>query len=463
MKAKNAPDSWKLRLKPKSEKATADAEILHVLGDPAYLYEIKEHLSPWTRKQLDTAIKKLTKNNSITFYGENTKRLYATKREIPGDLSNISASAVRVLQHMPLAGGIEVCKIQEIMSEIRPTIDKLHDLGIVCRIVGSAHHILMLTAYGRRLRETLGFGLEIPPLSSKDLEAKPKWWALIEKLANNNDIPYEGNIDRGDRLIKHGYAKKIGKLLYITEEGREAYHNRLDLIEITRILEMGVHETQAHNKLAEVYEKRNRLGVSVNIAKTQAVDPDFFGPKKSPSKSKSSKSKENYSKKLHAYVLIRTDIASLGVGKARAQAMAAGSSMTHELYVKPLLKGEEVNEDVIKWHSQGAGFGTAVAIGARNEITLEVLKKTILAAQKKGFRAGLIVDDFYPYSVSDEVLRKIRPEIHTRPPQMYRKNGWRCYCKETTGGWIFGDKYELEEMLSHFSLTPHSDRERPWW
>ena len=73
-------------------------------------------------------------------------------------------------------------------------------------------------------------------------------------------------------------------------------------------------------------------------------------------------------------------------------------------------------------------------------------------------QAGLVVDEEYPYNASDEMLRRINPDLHTREPVPY-KSGWRCFCRETTSGWIIGDKKKLEVLLARFDLTPHAERE----
>ena len=50
--------------------------------------------------------------------------------------------------------------------------------------------------------------------------------------------------------------------------------------------------------------------------------------------------REDIDDPLVAYLLVRTDLPSLGRGKAYAHAMHAGNHLTHDLWVTPLLNEE---------------------------------------------------------------------------------------------------------------------------
>lgn len=159
--------------------------------------------------------------------------------------------------------------------------------------------------------------------------------------------------------------------------------------------------------------------------------------------------------KMIAYLLMRTDLQSMGLGKSRAQAMHAGNQMTYDLLVIPLFKNKEVNPDVIEWHTEGEGFGTAIALGAQDQVTEEILLKTVSSALNNKILSNLVIDKTYPYEVDNETFGRIDPSLHTREP-MRTKNGWRCFAREVTGAWFFGKRSELHFFLRQFDLTPNT-------
>lgn len=154
-----------------------------------------------------------------------------------------------------------------------------------------------------------------------------------------------------------------------------------------------------------------------------------------------------------AYLLLRTDLPSLGNGKGKAHAMHAGNHMTWELVVKPLSAGKPVDQDVITWHEEGKGFGTTIALGGPGEITLQVLEGLVNAANKLGMKAGAVVDPEYPYHVDSEMLSLIDPKLHSKPPVRTSK-GWLCLRKEVTAAWLFGKPEELAILVGRYGLAP---------
>lgn len=156
---------------------------------------------------------------------------------------------------------------------------------------------------------------------------------------------------------------------------------------------------------------------------------------------------------IYAYLLMRTDLPSLGLGKSRAQAMHSGNHLTWELAVKPLKAGLPVPAQVEIWHDQGGGYGTAIALGGNEAVTLQTIQRVVSAAKALGLAAGEIVDETYPYVVDDEIFALLRDEIHTFPPARF-PGGWRCCRRETTCAWLLGDKDALNVLLARFSLTP---------
>lgn len=157
---------------------------------------------------------------------------------------------------------------------------------------------------------------------------------------------------------------------------------------------------------------------------------------------------------LYAYVMVRTDLPSLGRGKGYAHSMHAGNHMTWQLAVEPLMRGDAVNEAVVEWHRQGGGFGTTAALGTRGQIDLATLEAVTRGARVLGYGADVIVDESYPYEVDAEIYALIDPSVHTRPADR-TATGYRCYRREITTGWVFGEKKPLALILSRFGLIPN--------
>lgn len=155
---------------------------------------------------------------------------------------------------------------------------------------------------------------------------------------------------------------------------------------------------------------------------------------------------------LYAYVLVRTDLPSLGRGKGYAHSMHAGNQMTWMLAAEPASRGQKVDPRVVQWHDQGGGFGTTAAIGNRDQIDLATLRDVVSAAIKLGHHASLVEDKSYPYEVDPEIHALISKDVHTRPADR-TANGWRCYRREITTGWIFGNKRDLAVILRRFGLV----------
>ena len=154
-----------------------------------------------------------------------------------------------------------------------------------------------------------------------------------------------------------------------------------------------------------------------------------------------------------AYLLMRSDLSSMGVGKCRAQSMHAGNALTWALMVEPLLAGATPAEDVAAWHREAKGFGTAISLGGPGDVTGGVIAGIMRVAKACGMRADEIVDDTYPYRVDAETMKLIDRGHHTAEPNRV-KDGWICFRREVTGMWMFGTQKELEPLLARFGLTP---------
>lgn len=157
---------------------------------------------------------------------------------------------------------------------------------------------------------------------------------------------------------------------------------------------------------------------------------------------------------LVCYLMLRTDLKSLGRGKAYAHAMHAGNQLTYQLLVAPLMENREIDQNILTWHKEGAGFGTTIALGKEGEMDLDTVRSITQGAEKLGIPSGLVVDPEYPYYVDAEILDLIHPEAHTKAPTPAGK-GYICYRKETTAGWIIGMKDEMSFFMSQFGLTPN--------
>ena len=162
-------------------------------------------------------------------------------------------------------------------------------------------------------------------------------------------------------------------------------------------------------------------------------------------------------KDLYAYCLVRTDLPSLGAGKAIAHGMHAGNQMTWLEVVEPLMNGEEPNADVIEWSKMARGFGTTIALGDKNQLDLKTVNAVVAAAKALGFVADVVVDTSYPYLVDREIVPLMNPEVHSPgyPPVPGPSGTMVCFRKEITTAYVFGDKAALSILLARFGLYPN--------
>lgn len=160
-------------------------------------------------------------------------------------------------------------------------------------------------------------------------------------------------------------------------------------------------------------------------------------------------------KDLYAYCLVRTDLPSLGAGKAIAHAMHAGNQLTWREVVQPLKEGKEVHPDVLAWHEMANGFGTTIALGDKNQLDLATVTAVICAATKIGAVADVVIDPTYPYLVDKEIVKLIDPSLHSLPPVNGPAGKMVCFRKEITTAYVFGEKKELTVLLRSFGLYPN--------
>lgn len=157
---------------------------------------------------------------------------------------------------------------------------------------------------------------------------------------------------------------------------------------------------------------------------------------------------------LTCYLMMRTDLPSLGRGKGYAQAMHAGNQLTNQLLVEPLMAGEAIDETIRAWHAEGEGFGTTIALGKEGEITFATLEQVVHGAKSLGMPADFVTDETYPYYVDAEIVKLIHYDVHTKEPTPAGK-GFICYRREVTCGWAIGDKSAMSLIMSRFGLAPN--------
>lgn len=158
---------------------------------------------------------------------------------------------------------------------------------------------------------------------------------------------------------------------------------------------------------------------------------------------------------LIGYCLIRTDLPSLGAGKAIAHAMHAGNQLTWRTVVKPLQAKQEVDPDILAWHEMADGFGTAIALGDKNQMDIATVTSVVEAARELGFIADYVVDPTYPYLVDKEIYPLIDAAMHSIPAVPGPPGQMVCFRKETSCAYVFGDKNALKVLLARFGLYPN--------
>jgi hypothetical protein len=154
------------------------------------------------------------------------------------------------------------------------------------------------------------------------------------------------------------------------------------------------------------------------------------------------------------YLLVRTDLPSLGRGKAFAHSHHAGSHLTWTLIAEPLLEGKRPDDMVLEWHRQGGGFGTCAAVGSEGQLPLARIEAVLSAATAIGQKSGLVVDRTYPHLVDEEVFGLLDKTRFTEDPKRVR-GGYVFFREEATAGWVLGDKATLEIVLKQFDLVPN--------
>ena len=141
------------------------------------------------------------------------------------------------------------------------------------------------------------------------------------------------------------------------------------------------------------------------------------------------------------YILARTDLPSMSVGRTAAQASHAANAFIHKYGGK---------DDVKEWQKQTTqGFGTAIVLG----VNMEQLSEKVAHATSRGFLADRVVDPDYVISVPAEILPIIADSARSKiEPSVTDPTKYVYHRREITCAYIFGDKEELKEILGDLPL-----------
>lgn len=129
---------------------------------------------------------------------------------------------------------------------------------------------------------------------------------------------------------------------------------------------------------------------------------------------------------IYLYILMRTDLASLGSGKACAQGTHAANQCVFEGRAK---KDEALDALLTAWEAEtGKGFGTCITLGVKER----QMRSAVMVAQALGHHAGICHDPSYPL-LDGETLHLIPLD---------------------TCAYVFGVKEDLLPVVGGFSLMP---------
>lgn len=158
------------------------------------------------------------------------------------------------------------------------------------------------------------------------------------------------------------------------------------------------------------------------------------------------------------YVLVRSDLTTMGRGKAMAQSCHVGSLFSEHHIVRPLLARQTVDSDVLAWRDSEEtpddplGFGITLTLDVPNLTTMEAING---AASALGFKSRILTDPSYPVIVPNEIAGRMDRSRFTRPSTPVGPHDTVCYFREDTMAYIFGTKSKLEVLLSRFKLVPN--------
>lgn len=139
---------------------------------------------------------------------------------------------------------------------------------------------------------------------------------------------------------------------------------------------------------------------------------------------------------------MRNDLPSMNPGKAMAQASHASNAFINSY------KGRE---DVKEWQNQTQqGFGTVLVLSASIGEIYDVFKNV-------SFPKDYVFDPTYPYFAPNAEIASLVSEDFDTIPREYPDDPLKpvlLYRKETTCGYIFGEKDEVGPLVKHLKLHP---------
>ena len=148
----------------------------------------------------------------------------------------------------------------------------------------------------------------------------------------------------------------------------------------------------------------------------------------------------------YLYLLIRTDLGSLGPGRAAAQASHAANAFIHKY-------GN--TKDAKTWAaSTPQGFGTAIVLGVTSQQMYDI---TSIAGRQK-FQTEIITDPDYAITFSAELLPYMNAELANdgRTTKIEQSttdpNKYILHRQADTCAYIFGNKEELVPILGDLPL-----------
>lgn len=145
------------------------------------------------------------------------------------------------------------------------------------------------------------------------------------------------------------------------------------------------------------------------------------------------------------YILMRTDLPSMGYGKGAAQAAHAANKFIHRAS-----KGLNMN-GLLEWQNQAGdqGFGTTIVLDVGRK--LKPLVHLLGGAVPDHRQCGFVTDPTYPYMVDRELFKLIPEDVHTAPP-IDRGAEIMCFRNEITCAYLFCGKGDLSTLIDQFPL-----------
>jgi hypothetical protein len=151
------------------------------------------------------------------------------------------------------------------------------------------------------------------------------------------------------------------------------------------------------------------------------------------------------------YIIVRTDMPSMTIGKAMAHSGHAANAFVFENYINPFINDQPVNYAVTQWISETKqGFGTQINLKAN----WDDAQTTLTAVQSAGLICNYVTDPTYPYEVNSEIFKLLDNSLHVNDPVKLANGNYMCFRREITAIYFFGMKSQLQPFLKDFPLHP---------